>query len=112
MLLLKPILPVFSYALHYEYIVKELCENRKKPELKCNGKCHLMKELAKSAAAEKPVSGKKAPEIHEVLFINPLSVFELQVFFSPSVVKETPPYSNLYAGQYMAVDFHPPAISL
>ena len=30
-----------------------------KPELECNGKCHLMKELAKASEAEKPLSSDK-----------------------------------------------------
>jgi hypothetical protein len=36
-----------DYAINYDYISKVLCINKDKPELKCNGKCHLMKELAK-----------------------------------------------------------------
>ena len=49
LMFLKPILPVFEYLVNYDYIVNELCENKLKPELKCNGKCHLTKELAKAS---------------------------------------------------------------
>ncbi|MBD3581473.1 hypothetical protein [Flavobacterium selenitireducens] len=54
--LLKPVLPVVEYALNYDYIVVYLCENRAEPEMQCNGKCHLMKELAKASETEKPAS--------------------------------------------------------
>jgi len=45
--MLKPITPVIVYYIDYDYIVAELCENKAKPILKCNGKCHLAKELKK-----------------------------------------------------------------
>lgn len=37
--------PFVEYALHYNYIAKNLCENKDIPELQCNGKCHLLKEV-------------------------------------------------------------------
>ena len=33
------------FHLHREYIAKVLCENRQRPELKCNGQCYLAKKL-------------------------------------------------------------------
>ena len=37
-------MPVFDYIANYEYISQELCENKDKPELDCNGKCYLIKQ--------------------------------------------------------------------
>lgn len=54
LMLIKPILPVVDYIVNYDYIANQLCENKAKPELKCNGKCHLMKELAKASEAKNP----------------------------------------------------------
>jgi hypothetical protein len=34
-----------DYLLNYTYISKVLCINRDKPQMHCNGKCHLAKEL-------------------------------------------------------------------
>ena len=42
---LQPYLPYLEYAVNYEYIKEVLCINKDKPQLKCNGKCHLAKEL-------------------------------------------------------------------
>ncbi len=42
----KPYLPVIQYAVNYDFYKNVLCENKAKPELKCNGKCHLMKQMA------------------------------------------------------------------
>ncbi|MFN8166406.1 MAG: hypothetical protein U0X76_09655 [Bacteroidia bacterium] len=36
-----------GYELNRSYISKNLCENKSKPSLHCNGKCHLKKELQK-----------------------------------------------------------------
>ena len=33
------------YELNIEYITEKFCENKDKPQLQCNGKCHLAKEL-------------------------------------------------------------------
>ncbi len=41
----QPLYPILEYVIHYEYIVEELCENRDKPVLACNGKCYLGKQL-------------------------------------------------------------------
>jgi hypothetical protein len=35
------------FELNRDYIVKNLCENRDKPELRCCGKCYLQKQLKK-----------------------------------------------------------------
>ena len=39
--LIQPALPIVEYFVNYDYIVNELCENRDKPILSCNGKCYL-----------------------------------------------------------------------
>lgn len=39
--MLKPLVPIMIYYANYDYIVTELCENRDKPYLECNGNCYL-----------------------------------------------------------------------
>jgi hypothetical protein len=43
----RPIIPIIEYYANYDYIASELCENRDKPYLECNGKCYLEKQLNK-----------------------------------------------------------------
>lgn len=38
-------LPFLDYSLNYDFIVSTLCENKDKPALKCNGRCHLKKSI-------------------------------------------------------------------
>lgn len=58
-MLLKPILPVVEYVVLYDYIRTELCINKSKPELKCNGKCHLAKELKNASDSKEEGTTKK-----------------------------------------------------
>lgn len=44
-ILVKPTLPLLDFVANYQYIKNKLCENKDKPEMHCNGKCYLMKEL-------------------------------------------------------------------
>ncbi|QCX39488.1 hypothetical protein FF125_13960 [Aureibaculum algae] len=50
--LIRPIVPVIDYNLNYDYIAKVLCINKDEPELKCNGKCHLAKEIKKTLPSD------------------------------------------------------------
>lgn len=58
-MLFKPVLPVLEYIVLYDYIKEELCINKAKPEIKCNGKCHLAKEMAKASDTENNGQDKK-----------------------------------------------------
>ncbi|MFN3752927.1 hypothetical protein [Flavobacterium sp.] len=111
-MLLKPILPVADYIINYDYISKVLCENKAKPELKCNGKCQLMKELAKAAEEEKPISPNKKIQIQEteVLFFQEIqTLFYSQSYFQyKNAVDDL--YSNLYFHLKSGSVFHPPTV--
>lgn len=107
---LKPILPVLEYVFNYDYIVKELCENKAKPEMQCNGKCHLMKELAKASENDNPVSSDKK-NLHtefEILFLQPLESLEITAFHVLVLKENTVHYNNLYCFDNTAAVFHPP----
>lgn len=108
-MLLKPVLPVIEYIVNYDYISKVLCVNKDKPMLHCNGKCHLMKELAKASENEKPISDKKmATQEFEVLFIENIKSFEVKPRFYVVIEKIFDDYSNLYFHLNSCTVFHPP----
>ncbi|WP_080777741.1 hypothetical protein [Chryseobacterium phocaeense] len=48
----RPLIPLVEYAVNYDYISTTLCVNKSKPELHCNGKCYLSKELAKTNGSD------------------------------------------------------------
>src|ERR1039458_1757492 len=45
---------VAEYYANKDYIAKNLCENRDKPQLHCEGKCCLKKKLAKEGKDQAP----------------------------------------------------------
>jgi hypothetical protein len=110
-MLLKPGLPVLDYVVNYEYISKVLCINKATPKLQCNGKCHLMKELAKSSDNETPISsGKKMnSQQFEILFLEEIKSFEVTHFYWFETQKINNNYSNLYFLLNGFSVFHPPA---
>jgi hypothetical protein len=107
---LKPIFPVIEYMVNYEYISKVLCENKAKPIMHCNGKCHLMKELAKANENDKPATSDKKgyTSVIEVLFFQEINAIS---FFSSSLSdkeKRNYNYSNLYSNMNFESLFRPP----
>lgn len=111
LMLVKPSFPIIDYVVNYEYISKELCENKAKPELQCNGKCHLMKELAKASEAEKPLSSNKKDtsknEI-EVVFYQDIVPTQLPFIHVPAHSLVANNYSNQYTFLNSSTIFHPP----
>lgn len=109
-MLLKPVLPVIDYIVNYEYISKVLCVNKAKPKMQCNGKCHLMKELAKTSENEKPISSDKKIASHEleILFFEDIKSFKItSIYFDKKQIVNNN-YSDLY--YYLNCDslFRPP----
>ena len=109
-MLVKPILPVLEYVMNYEYISKVLCINKDKPKMQCNGKCHLMKELAKASDAEKPLSTDKKgiTSILDVLIFEEIKSFDIIPLCFGTKEKTNSYYSNLYFHLNSASVFHPP----
>ena len=54
-----------NYELNKKAITEQFCVNKKKPELKCNGKCHLAEQLTKSSPSpvEQPTEVNYLPQI-------------------------------------------------
>lgn len=111
MMLLKPVIPVFQYAINYDYISQVLCINKEKPEMHCNGKCHLMQELAKASEEDKSASSDKKTQHSdvEILFIETLISFDFgtEKQLAPKETKQF--YSNLYSHLNCNSFFHPPS---
>ncbi|MFK7048625.1 hypothetical protein [Flavobacterium columnare] len=109
--LLRPVVPVFSYIINYDYVSTVLCENKNKPELKCNGKCYLKKQMAKTSEEEKPLQ-KNTKQIkleQELLFfypnLNGLTLLNPTFSFKTT----TTLYINLYYFLEENFIFHPPS---
>jgi len=121
MMLLKPItiLLLFSllsancsnlfvfmgFEVNQKYIATELCENRDKPEMHCNGKCYLMKKLKQAQDKEqKQERQSQKTQIQDALIVKP------QVFkqYSLAVIKFHIPFSTGIPQSIKNSIFHPP----
>lgn len=106
----RPLFPVLNYVVNYEYITKELCENKEKPEIECNGKCHLKAELAKASEENIPASQESKTIIaFELVFLESIPEITFNRFF---VEKEQVSilYSRLYFRLHSTRIFHPPTM--
>lgn len=82
LMLLKPLWPVMEYVMQYDYIVSTLCENKDNPEMECNGKCYLGKQLAKENGNQdkNPTQKTSHSEIAFNIIFEEVSSFSFQNF--------------------------------
>lgn len=113
---------MFSQSLKFSYLVLEYvtnnkaftekyCQNIAKPELKCNGKCHLKSELAKTAESNEPInSEQKQNKTYqaEILFFEAISIFEFPKNFGLLDKSINAHYLILYNNLHANTSFHPP----
>ena len=94
-----------DYQVNLERIVEEFCINKDKPELECNGKCHLAEQLAN----EEERKGEEEIRVLEVPCVN-LSISHVSTVVSPVFVKKYSqiPYQNTYTFLLKRGVFHPP----
>jgi hypothetical protein len=104
----QPLYPILEYIIHYDYIVEELCENRDKPVLACNGKCYLGKQLT---ADEKDSGEDPKPLPPSVDFDKLLTVREGQMHFTlfePETLLSQPLFnSGLTGTDHLSQVFRP-----
>ena len=53
-IIVRPAIPMADYVINYKHISQDLCENKDKPWMHCNGKCHLKKEIKKVMGDDNP----------------------------------------------------------
>jgi hypothetical protein len=109
-MLLKPVFPVIDYIVNYEYVSKVLCVNKDKPKMHCNGKCHLMMEMAKASENEKPISSDKktVSQESEVLFFEEIRSFHIASIYFDEKQKLNSAYCDLYSHLNCTSIFRPP----
>ena len=109
---LKQYYPYLDYSINKDYISKYLCENIDKPELGCEGKCHLNKQLEKSKVKQN--NGFPIPSYSEeyssVLFYQ----FDISISFdllSEVYTNKSIYISNFVSYLYFDIPTPPPKFS-
>ena len=110
-MLTKPMWPVVDYVVNYKYIVNVLCENKDRPEMECNGKCHLGKELAKEAGANQknPFNGKTSKtEIPQFIISENVSEYSFASESELVSIENIGYKTNLNSSLFTFKILHPP----
>ena len=101
---------VIEYNMNREFIAKNLCINKAKPKLKCNGKCQMMKRLAEEEKqnSSNNTNSTTKEKLPDLVFSHKLdqSIVPCLVYIAPSY-NEHPPILKHDAP--VASIFHPPA---
>jgi hypothetical protein len=114
LVLLKPLFPLVDYAINKDYIAKNLCENRNKPKMNCNGKCHLMKQLKKASTgttSEGNTTKNSQNQEENVFHISSFFYFNIETSKSKLANHYLNTFSNKLPSSYLADIFHPPKFS-
>lgn len=104
--MLRPIQPYVEYLANQDYIAEFLCINKEKPELQCNGKCHLVKELEKQQE-NNPKSLRISLENYPIGFVTIFQISFVKTFTS-SKKSRLAFYEKLYHSDYNYSIFQPP----
>jgi hypothetical protein len=59
---------MIGFYVNQEYIAKNLCVNRNQPQLHCNGKCHLAKQLREEDRKEHESPWSKTDNRSEIFY--------------------------------------------
>jgi hypothetical protein len=103
---ISKLLILASYEINKEYIAKNLCENKDKSKMHCNGKCHLRKQLNKESKKDNTTLPHLKNKF-ENQFFSEKKLFD----FNSILTKKLQP-ADLYSisdyNQHLLSIYHPP----
>ena len=107
-LALRTAMPILDYAVNYDYISTQLCENRARPELRCNGKCYVKKEILKFSENQNAKESKVQIKSIDVFVVCVVSEFFADLSVEKKVENNFQNCFNLKIKPFDESIFHPP----
>lgn len=101
------------YELRKDYISRNLCENRDKPELKCCGKCYLKKQLRKVNESHNntgTASSKSSNQEDLVTYILPFPAYWISSIRERDISVFNPAGQHMSAHDAISGVFRPPPV--
>ena len=95
---------VFSYLYNKEYITTVLCENKAKPQMACNGKCYLYKQIKQQEEKENTLPINIAKDIKGFVLFCSSMILEL-----PSLTSD---FNSIVLTLYKLRFYYPPIVSI
>lgn len=103
-------MPVIDYVLNYDKIATELCENRKEPELLCNGFCYLKEEVSENEK-NRPENNYVKNSVKLLDAIVPQNdILSLKKYFSQKNNSSIDQYLDIDSNYIIRLVFHPPIV--
>jgi len=98
-----------GFEMNRKYIAENLCINRDKPWLHCDGKCYFMNKIKQAEKNEKKQEAKDNLTKMEVSFFQE----SFRIAFTEPVILEAhkstfPHYAYQYSSSYIEIIFRPP----
>lgn len=93
-----------DFEINQDYYIEIFCENKDKPELHCDGQCHLKKTLDK---VETQNTENSIPSFQ--LEFTQTTSFNIAKVECDLTLNHNPFYSNLYYNLISSLFFHPPS---
>ena len=113
-MLVKPLWPVAEYIMNYDYIVNVLCENKDRPQLNCDGKCYLAKQLAKESedGGQNPFEQRPSnmEQVHPICFES-LVDFDFAALFYLSSRERIDYSKTLFSSPHILDLIQPPEVA-
>lgn len=104
---------IIQWSINQDYIAKNLCINKNKPTLKCDGKCHLKKELKKTEETNENNGKSTVPSFQDdlVLFKNSFipQIFEQESILNNPIDSEKYFTASFHMLKWEASIWHPPS---
>lgn len=107
MVLMKPFFPYLEYQANREFIAEVLCLNKSRPQMACEGKCHLNKRIQDFSESDKDTPQTQTAEEEAERFLCPEEV-NVAKYYLIRNVSEQIPYLNFYQHHLLISIFHPP----
>ena len=100
---------IADYYLNKDYIAKNLCENRNKPEMNCCGKCCLKKKLVNDEKDQSPSSGSQRGKEEVTLYYSPFSI-EVVTYATTTIITEYSSYTAPLVSSSPGALLRPPQV--
>lgn len=112
LLAIQAFYPLAIYSYYYAnkgYISSILCENKEKPQLHCNGKCYLKKQLKKAEEEDKN-NKTSSQKIEAYVYIITPAITNTNIDYRNTTIDHTDYIPDHYDFNYLPSCFRPPCI--
>lgn len=100
-----------GFGLNRAYITQELCVNKTRPWLHCNGRCYLMKKIRQVEENERKQTEKDNLSRLEISFFQDIPVLNFDQLEPDGLGQNAfPVYAYYYSSRYTDTLFRPPKV--